>query len=185
MKKHLPDSNPTILAIQDMRRGWIQRPLIGAFLVALIILLVVIVAVLTRAPGYAVQGQITSQDAAEVVQFAKREIRRNILPDFSWASLKRAPAALKGYLSIKLIEVQAPSLPETSIVEVRVWLNTNGLEKFPGHMNYPAGGYLGGGDPESERWRDFWPYAADNSQSFLLLRKANSWAYFDAPPPNL
>jgi hypothetical protein len=69
-------------------------------------------------------GELPEKDVAEITAAVKREMRREIFPNFSWQSLKDAPKAVRAYFGIKLISI---SVDGDKNAFVYLFRETNGL----------------------------------------------------------
>jgi hypothetical protein len=89
-----------------------------------------------------VVGELSEKEVAEIVAAARREMRREVLPNFSWQSLKNMASVIKRNSSIKLITIfkrepfaphepgLIPFFPHRPIAYVYLWSNTNGLQRL-------------------------------------------------------
>ena len=78
-------------------------------------------------------GDISQNDVTEIVSFVKREMRREVMRDFSWQSLKAIPGVIKRNSSIKLFTVCQLG---PNFVIVFAFMNTNDVPRFTNATNY-------------------------------------------------
>jgi hypothetical protein len=71
-------------------------------------------------------GELPRRDVDEIVAAAKREMRREIFPNFSWQSIKGMPKAIERYSSIKLFTI-IQDMRDGDAVIISVWNDTNGF----------------------------------------------------------
>jgi hypothetical protein len=75
-----------------------------------VLLLLVLVAFLWISLGSrpVVHGELTRSDVSAIVRVVKSDMWREAFPDFSWATVKRAPLALVWVLTARVSEVTQP-----------------------------------------------------------------------------
>lgn len=67
-----------------------------------------------------VRGNISAQDITEIKDVVRRDLRQDILPEFSLAAIKAMPANLKTYLRYQILEIDADT--NGGHATVSVWL---------------------------------------------------------------
>jgi len=81
-----------------------------------------------------VVGTLPEKDVTEIVALVKRKFRKEILPDFSWWSIRNSPAAYRRYGSIKLFTIIP--VPDPEGVWVFIWSNTNFIRQSQPNQHY-------------------------------------------------
>ncbi len=114
-------------------------------------------------------GKLSEKDVVEITAAVKREMRREIMPDFSWRSFKAAPGVIKRNSSIRLFTF-SEWLP--NFVNVYVWLNTNELPRFTESTNYFL---LRRGTGAADK---FLALARTNALNLKISRDSNGWAIY-------
>jgi hypothetical protein len=67
-----------------------------------------------------VNGNLSAQDITDIKRFLKRDLRRKILPDFSWRSFKGLPAAARNYFKYEILEIDASTDPNETVLFVKL-----------------------------------------------------------------
>jgi len=57
-----------------------------------------------------VVGNLTTNEVQEIREIARKQLRRQVLPNLSWASIKGIPQALKCYTKTKLLKIERVDL---------------------------------------------------------------------------
>ena len=73
-------------------------------------------------------GELPEKDVAAIIAGVKRDMRREIMPDFSLQSLRRMPGALKRYSSIKLFTVASVKDMDNCFIII-TWSTTNNFSR--------------------------------------------------------
>jgi hypothetical protein len=116
-------------------------------------------------------GDVPEKDVAEIVVEARRAMRHDIFPNFSWKSLKDLPAAIRRYSTIKLITVLFESRGGVSVF---VWQTTNGVTRFSSKINYFDVG-ITNHQTLPFNLVVYYGLAASNSWQFAMHRETNGW----------
>jgi hypothetical protein len=117
-----------------------------------------------------VVGELSNEDVAEITAGIKREMRRQIMPDFSWQSFKAAPGVLKRNLAIKLFTISEWT---PRFANVYVWLNTNELPRFTRSENSI---FL---KPGSDAYDKFRALAYTNALNMRFSHHSNRWEVYN------
>jgi hypothetical protein len=120
-------------------------------------------------------GDLPEKDVAEIVAAAKRELRRYILPNFSWQTFKDMPAAIRRYSSIKLITVWKE---HPDFAYVHFWKTTNGVSRFSSKTIY-ANSFHFGQTSLPEPVLTYFNQANTNAYLFCMSRNTNGWQTFN------
>ena len=121
-------------------------------------------------PVYVI-GELSEKEVTEIVAAAKRELRQDIFPNFSWQSLKDVPAAIRRYSSIKLITV---SVVHTNAAWVFLWHSTNGVTSFSSKTNYFELRWF---EKENERgaFHNYRKQAGTSPYELIFFYRTNGW----------
>lgn len=119
-------------------------------------------------------GDFSEKDVAEIVAAAKRELRREILPNLSWQSLKAMPAAIKRYSTIKLITILQRNHDEALIF---AWQKTNEVIRFSSKTNYFVEVNIRSAEPPPAL-EQYNYLAGSNSVPLYLERGTNGWKHW-------
>ena len=106
-------------------------------------------------------GEVPEKDVAEIVAAVKRDMRRQILPSFSWRFVKQMPKKIRAYTSIKLISIGG----RENHAAILVWLNTNGVPRDPSTVKIWSDVELG----------NFIGLAKTNAQAYMAINSSNIW----------
>ena len=118
-------------------------------------------------------GDLPEKDVTEIVAAAKRELRHEILPNFSWQSLKNMPAAIRRCSSIKLITVFKH---DADIANVLLWQKTNGVPRYSSKTNYANLDENASKNVE-ESGITYHIQLLTNADELLMVRDTNGWRY--------
>ena len=75
-------------------------------------------------------GGLPTNEVAEITKTVRSEMRRQILPDLSWRSLKGMPSALKRYSSVKLFTIMPWGNQSGEFAQVTAWTDGNRLPRY-------------------------------------------------------
>lgn len=145
-----------------MKKKWLIILLIPILLVALLAAVIS-----NRGIPVHIIGEIPENDVKEITTLLRRELRREILPDLTWKSLKELPKSIKEYTGIKLISLV---LVTNTQIALFVWSNTNDVPRYTALSIYvTADGEI------TPVGTTFFTLASTNAQPFVADHRTNGW----------
>lgn len=114
-------------------------------------------------------GKLPDKDVADIVALVKREFRKEILPNFSWPSIRNLPAAYRHYANIKLFTIVATNNDSTALVFV--WYNTNAIKRVEPQPDYWTG------EPRTAIYMHMQALFGTNSTELTVGKGSNGWRF--------
>ena len=111
-------------------------------------------------------GTLPDKDVAEIVALVKQKFRKQILPDFSWRSMRNSPVTFRHYSSMKLFTIVET---ENNSAMVFIWYNTNSILRGESRYDYWSKKRRSGG------LMDFQVLADTNSMEMLVSKRPEGW----------
>jgi hypothetical protein len=75
-----------------------------------------------------VRGELPAGDFADIKRLTRHALLCQVFPDFSWATLKRLPAAARSYLQLNIQEIQVIDPASVQVIASKP-LNENNREQ--------------------------------------------------------